>query len=209
MADRMAMAIEERRDFADFLATLTVEQWAAPTLCEGWNVQHVVAHVISYEGIGLPVLAGSFVRAAFRPGRVNDLRLRAVVGKSPCELVAFLRGHLRPHGLTAGFGGGIGLSDCLIHHQDIRRPLGLPRLVPPERVRESLDIALRAPVLPAKANAKGLTIRADDLDWTQGDGPEVNGPGESLLLALTGRSAAVDELTGPGLDTLRSRSRTR
>jgi uncharacterized protein (TIGR03083 family) len=205
MADRMAMAIEERRDFADFLDTLTDHQWTARTLCDGWDVRRVVAHVISYDDIGPLTLAATFARAAFRPGRVNDLRLQAVANQTPDELVDFLRDHLRPRGLTAGFGGGIGLSDCLIHHQDIRRPLGLPRVVPAERVREALDIALRAPVLPAKANAKGIRIRADDLDWTHGDGPEVSGPGESLLLALTGRAATLDALTGPGLDTLRRR----
>lgn len=208
MADRMALATEERRDFADFLDTLNSEQWQAPTLCERWNVRQVVAHVVSYDAAAPLAVGANFLRAGFRPGRVNDLQLLSVEAWTPDQLVGFLRSHERPRGLTAGFGGGIGLSDCLIHHQDIRRALGLLRDIPGDRVRESLDIALRAPVLPARHNAKGLRLDATDLDWSRGDGPTVSGPGEALLLALTGRAAALDELTGPGLDTLRNRVET-
>ncbi|MEO6570864.1 MAG: maleylpyruvate isomerase family mycothiol-dependent enzyme [Ilumatobacteraceae bacterium] len=201
----MALAIDERRDFADLLETLTPEQWAAPTLCDRWNVRDVVAHVVSYEQARPLALAATFLRAGFRPGRVNDLRLRVYEDSTPGQLVELLRAHLRPRGLTAGFGGGIGLSDCLIHHQDVRRALGLERSVPPDRVREALAVALRAPVLPARANAKGLRCEATDLDWSTGDGPVVTGAGEALLLALAGRAVALDELDGPGLDELRRR----
>ena len=41
----------------------------------------------------------------------------------------------------------------------------------------------------------------------QGRHPEVRGPGEAILLAIAGRDAAVDELSGPGLATLRSAAR--
>lgn len=203
----MALAIDERNDFADFLETLSPEEWQAPTLCDGWDVRQVVAHVLSYESARPIALIGTFLRAGFRPARVNDLQLRPLADRTPEHLLHLLRSHLRPRGLTAGFGGGIGLTDCLIHHQDIRRPLGQQRDIPSERLREALGIALRAPVLPARRNAKGLRLEATDLDWTHGDGPDVTGPGEAMLLALTGRPAALEQLHGPGLDTLRHRIR--
>jgi len=59
--------------------------------------------------------------------------------------------------------------------------------------------------LPAKNNVKGLTLTATDANWSHGAGPEVNGPGEALLMAVSGRPTALDELDGPGLETLRSR----
>ena len=208
MADRMAMATAERSDFADFLETLHPEEWQAPTLCEGWNVRQVVAHVISYDTAAPLELAANFARAGFRPARVNDLQVRALADWTPEQLIDFLRTHLRPRGLTAGFGGGIGLSDCLIHHQDIRRALGRHRDIPSDRVREALSVALRAPVLPARRNANGLRMCATDFAWTLGDGPEVTGTGEALLLALAGRPAALEHLDGPGLDTLRHRLRS-
>lgn len=207
MADRMALAADERRDFADFLETLTPDQWQAPTLCDGWDVREVVAHVVSYDAARTLAVAANFVRAGFRPARVNDLQMRQLADWTPEEFVGFLRSHLRPSGLTAGFGGGIGLSDCLIHHQDIRRPLGLRREIPNDRVREALDVALRAPVLPARRNAKGLRVEATDLHWAVGNGPVVSGPGEALLLALTGRPGGLSELDGPGVDALCARLR--
>lgn len=147
----------------------------------GWDVRRVVAHVISYEAARPLELAGAFLRAGFRVDRVNDYRLRTVADWTPEQLLDFLRSHLRPQGLTAGFGGGIALSDCLIHHQDIRRALGLHREIPVERVKEALHVALRAPVLPARRNAKGLRLQATDLDWGKGDRPVVTGPGLDLL----------------------------
>lgn len=201
----MQLAADERRDFADFLDTLMHEQWDHPSLCEKWNVRDVVAHVISYEELNLVGLAGAFIRGGFGPGRVNNVRLAAYRDHTPEQLVAILRSHLRPRGLTAGFGGGIGLSDCLIHHQDIRRPLQIPRDVPPDRVLEALQIALKAPVLPAKNNARGLRLVATDIDWQHGDGDEVNGPAESIFMVLAGRPDALDDLQGPGSDALRDR----
>ena len=205
----MALAADERSDFADLLETLTPDQWHAPTLCEGWDVRQLVAHVVSYDTAGPVAITANFLRAGFRPARVNDLQMRSLADWTPEQLVGFLRSHLRPRGLTAGFGGGIGLSDCLIHHQDVRRPLGLHRNVPSDRLHAALGVALRAPVLPTRRNAAGLRLYATDLDWINGDGPEVTGPGEALLLALTGRPAALEQLDGDGLDTLRSRLRTK
>lgn len=201
----MHLAAGERRDLADLLASLTPEQWEHPSLCDGWTVRDVAAHVVSYDELGAFGVARAFLGGGFRPDRINALRLHAYRHYEPDQLVAVLRAHPEPRGLTAGMGGGIGLSDCLIHHQDIRRPLGLPRTVPPDRLAESLGIALRAPVLPARRNARGLRLIATDLDWKFGSGPQICGPGEALLLAITGRPAALNELTGPGTDTLRTR----
>lgn len=141
----MQLAADERRDLADLLDTLTPEQWDHPSLCAGWAVRDVVAHVISCEEIGYVGLAAAFIRGGFGPSRVNRVRLAAYRNHEPEQLVRILRSHLKPSGLTAGFGGGIGLSDSLIHRQDIRRPLGLPRDVPADRVLEALQISLRPP----------------------------------------------------------------
>lgn len=204
----MALAADERSDFADFLETLTADQWHAPTWCEGWDVHQVVAHVISYDTAGPIAVTSNLLRAGFRPSRVNDLQMRSLADWTPEQLLGFLRSHARPRGLTTGFGGGIGLSDCLIHHQDIRRPLGFHRDIPNDRVYEALNVALRAPVLPARRNARGLRFEATDLEWSSGDGPEVRGPGEAVLLALAGRPHALDDLQGPGRDVLSTRLRT-
>jgi uncharacterized protein (TIGR03083 family) len=205
VANLKQLAADERRDLADLLDDLTPEQWLQPSLCDGWTVRDVVAHLISYEELGYLGAAGTLVRGGFRLGRMNELRRRAYREHEPEQLVAILRSHFEPHGLTAAFGGGVGLTDCVIHHQDIRRPLGLAREVPPDRLVAALDFSLRAPVLPSKQNAAGVRVLASDVDWKHGQGPEIRGPGEALLMALAGRADALDELDGPGLVALTAR----
>ena len=202
--DTMGLAVRERADFADFLATLTPAQWAAPSLCAQWTVRELVAHTASYDELSWPDTLRRFARGRFRPGRVNDLGVAEYL-REPDELIALLRAHPRPRGLAAGFGGMIALVDTTIHHQDIRRPLGLPREIPAERLRAALRLTLRAPPIGAFARARGLTLVATDVDWRHGRGPEVHGPGEALLMAMAGRGHALPELGGPGLPVLTAR----
>jgi uncharacterized protein (TIGR03083 family) len=202
--DPMTLAAAERSDLADLLDTLTEQQWATQSLCEGWSVRDVVAHLVSYEHLGWGGVIVRMARGRLQNDRANDIGLREASDASTADLVRTLRDHLRPSGLTAGFGGRIGLTDGLIHHQDIRRPLGLPRTVPADRLLVALDMALRAPTLSSRKKVRSLRLVATDQDWATGDGPEVRGPGEALLLTIAGRPAALDDLTGPGLDQLRA-----
>ena len=203
--DVMALARAEREDLLDLLGTLTPEQWRAPSLCAGWSVHDVVAHVLSYEELGPRQLAARFARGSFRFGRVNAVGLREYAGRSPAELTDLLRRHLTPTGLTAGLGGAIALTDGLIHHQDIRRPLGLPRAVPAERVRPALRTALFAPVLLGVLRVGDVRLVATDLDWSFGRGPEVRGTAEALLMAVAGRRGIAAELSGPGRERIARR----
>ncbi|WP_216215418.1 maleylpyruvate isomerase family mycothiol-dependent enzyme [Amycolatopsis aidingensis] len=200
----LALAADERADFADFLETLTPSQWQAPSLCADWTVRDVVAHVISYDELSWWETTKRFARGRFVPGRINQLGV-AEYAREPRELIALLRAHQRPSGLPAGFGGMIALVDGMIHHQDIRRPLGLPRDIPRDRLRTTLRLALLAPPIRAFVRARGLTLVATDLDWSRGSGPEVRGPAEALLMAIAGRAGALDELSGPGLPLLAAR----
>lgn len=205
--NRTALATAERRDLADFLETLEPEQWDRPSLCSEWTVRDVVAHLISYEEIGLREFAGRFLRAGLRFGAMNARRLEEFGARTPGELVAYVRAHAKPSGPTAVADARIGLADGLIHHQDIRRALRMPREVPAERLVPALGFALMAPPLPARRNVRGLRVVATDLDWAHGSGEEVTGSGEALLMAICGRSDALPELAGPGLATLQSRVR--
>lgn len=198
----MAMATAERTELADLLVTLTPEQWDGPTLCDDWTVRDVVAHMFSYDELTPLGTVGRMVKGRMTAGGPNALGIAAYADRSPDQLIALVRGHLRPRGLTAGFGGRIALCDGTIHQQDIRRPLGLPRRIPDDRMHATLEFAKTAPLIHSKKRIKGLTLVATDLDWRTGDGPLVEGPAESLLMALAGRRGVTDELTGPGLPTL-------
>jgi uncharacterized protein (TIGR03083 family) len=199
------LAYEERRDLATYLRTLSDADWQAPTLCTEWTVKDVVAHVVSYEELGVFGLLQRFARG--RIVRANEVGVQDFATYSPAELMDFLEAHLRPQGLTSGFGGMIGLVDGTVHHQDIRRALGHPRTIPAERLERILPTIPGNPRLGAGRRIRGLHLRATDVTWEHGSGTEVLGTGEALLMAMTGRPAAVEELDGPGRPTLAARLR--
>jgi uncharacterized protein (TIGR03083 family) len=199
----MDMARAERADLADFLATLTPQEWQQPSLCDGWTVKDVVAHVVSYEELGPAGLLRRFAKG--RIVRANQVGVDEFAALGPQQLLAFLRDHLQPRGLTAAFGGMIGLVDGTIHQQDIRRALGRYRSIPADRLERVLSLVPGNPRLGAGRRIRGLRLRASDVDWTHGDGPEVTGPGEALLMAMTGRRAALSDLSGAGRSTLAAR----
>ena len=199
----MEFARAERTDIARFLATLTPEQWQAPSLCTDWSVKDVVAHVYSYEGLGKPALIRRFAKGLIV--RTNQVGVDELAPLSIRQLIELADNNIQPRGLTAGFGGMIALVDGTVHHQDIRRALGLPRVIPPDRLRRVVESIPGNPRLGAGRRIRGLRLRADDIDWTHGDGPEVTGPGEALMMAMTGRRDALPELGGAGQATLAAR----
>ncbi|MFZ0906266.1 MAG: maleylpyruvate isomerase family mycothiol-dependent enzyme [Mycobacterium sp.] len=201
----MQMACEEREDFADFLDGLSPEQWEQPSLCELWRVRDVVAHVISYEELSRWQLVCRFAKGGLVPPRVNAIGVTEYVGRSPRQLSELMRTCIPPRGLTSAFGGMIALVDGMIHQQDVRRPLGIGRVIPPHRLQRVLDIALRSPATRGARKARGVRLIATDLDWVYGDGLEVAGPGEAILMAMAGRPDALNQLSGPGKAVLAQR----
>lgn len=194
----MAQARAEREDLLELLCSLTPDQWREPTLCADWCVQDVVAHMLSYDELGPRQLAERLARGLFLLDRVNAVGVREYGARTPAELIELLREHLTPAGLTAGMGGAIALTDGLIHQQDIRRPLGLPRSIPADRLVPALRTALFSPTLRGVVRARDVRLVATDLDWSFGRGPEVQGTGEALLMTIAGRRGVVAELSGPG-----------
>jgi uncharacterized protein (TIGR03083 family) len=199
----MDMAHDERADLAAFLQTLTPQEWQAQSLCDRWSVKDVVAHIVSYEELSPLGLVKRFAKG--RVVHANDVGVKEFAPLSPQELMAFLGRHLHPKGLTSGFGGMIALVDGTVHHQDIRRALGHPRTVPVDRLERILPLVPGNPRLGAGRRIKGLRLIATDVAWEHGNGPEVTGTGEALLMAMTGRPEAITELTGPGQATLAGR----
>lgn len=201
----LEMAAEERRDLLELLRSLDESQWDEPTLCDRWTVRDVVAHVVSYDDLGPRELASRFAQGMFWLSRINQAGVAPLRDAPPQALLDAVERHLRPAGLTTAFGGRVALLDALIHHQDIRRPLGLPRLIPPQRLRVALDFALFAPPIRGVWHARGVKVVATDLDWSFGRGPEARGPGEAVLMAMAGRKQAAGDLMGPGADRLQTR----
>jgi uncharacterized protein (TIGR03083 family) len=189
---------EERADFAAFLGALTSQQWQAPTLCAQWRVRDVVAHVISYDNVNVRGLLSLAAEGRFRLSRINDVALARYSTRSPEQLMALLNDHPQLGRAPAALVGRARLVETLIHHQDIRRALALPRSIPPERLLTALRTAMIAPDVAGPWRIRGLRLIATDLDYSAGIGPEVWGAAEPLLMAIAGRPAALSELSGPG-----------
>jgi uncharacterized protein (TIGR03083 family) len=195
----------ERAQLAETLSGLSAEQWASPSWCRGWAVRDTVGHVVGaaeqtpanfYKGdarrrLQVPCLqrAGCQTSGRPQPRRAHSSAAGADIDdQSPaCPVMAML-------------------GEVVVHGEDIRRPLGLVH-----RSREAALVALADSwkksnlLIGAKRRVAGLRLRATDANWVHGDGPEVTGPLSSLVLAMTGRKGAHDDLTGEGLAALANR----
>jgi len=148
----------------------------------------------------------SLAAAGFRFNTMNAKGVAAQATSNPADGLASLRSHLKdtthPPGPVESM-----LGEAVIHPADIRRPLGIAHEYPEEALIRVADFYKGSNlIVGAKRRIDGLTLRATDTGWTTGSGPEVAGPHLSLILAMTGRSAALAELAGEGVDTLKSRS---
>lgn len=196
------MAHAEREELAELLTELTPRQWEHATLCEGWCVREVVAHVVSYDDLTPVSYAKRQIRARLNMDRFNAIGVDTYATYTPAQMCQVMREHVHPHGYMAAFGGIIGLLDAMIHQQDIRRPSGIPRTIPALRLRAALGYAMYVPLLRGAWRSRGLRLIATDVDWAHGRGPEVHAHGEALLMALAGRRPAYCELAGRGSVTL-------
>ncbi|WP_193604862.1 maleylpyruvate isomerase family mycothiol-dependent enzyme [Nocardioides dongkuii] len=203
--DVMLEAERDRGELAELLAGLDPLDWEMPSLCAGWTVRDVVAHVLSYEGLGMAEVGARMIRGRLIFDRMTAVGLAEAAGSTPEDLMERLGEYPRPTGLTAAMGGAVGLVDGLIHQQDIRRPLGKPRPIDPARLRFALKFAVTAPPLRGFWKVRGVRVIATDVDWSFGRGAEARGPGEAVLMAMAGRAAAAHDLNGPGSPKLQNR----
>lgn len=201
-------AVDERRtELADLVAGLSSRQWQHPSLCEGWTVRDVSAHLT------MPLLSlGSLVGLMLRhPGGTNRLirdgSIALAKRYSTEEIVARLYRLVGYHKPIPGLTCREALVDVVGHTLDITLPLGLPVRLPPEQVAEAANHVLsyrggKHSKVFRKLPYDGLRLSATDIDWSAGDGPEVRGAMTDLFLLLTGRPAGLAGLHGAGAPRL-------
>jgi uncharacterized protein (TIGR03083 family) len=197
---------DERTELVGVLESLEPGQWAQPSLCTDWTVRDVVAHLVGYDCTSGAAFVLLFVATGFSVNRTNAVLVRRWQRRPNDRLVVALRRGPRAWGVTRLLGRRLALIDSFVHQQDIRRPLGLSRAVPAERLVRLAEIMIRDRVGAGGAKrARGLRLRATDVDWATGKGPEISGPAEALIMALAGRSAALQDLNGEGVAEMASR----
>jgi uncharacterized protein (TIGR03083 family) len=204
MADMWTTIAQERGALAEDLDRLHDEQWAVQSLCDAWSVEDVVAHMTSTAQMTPPKFFAGFMVAGFNFPKFSEEGVKAHRGADPLETLANFR---KQQGSTKSPPGPkvTWLGETIIHAEDVRRPLGIAHEYPVDAVRQVIDFYKGSDTLiRAKSRISGLTLRATDTDWTHGEGPVVEGRLVDLLVAATGRKAALDHLSGDGLELFRT-----
>ncbi len=196
----------ERGDLADTLEDLTAAQWATDSWCDGWTVHETTGHVVAAAEQTFPNFYKELIGAGFRFHVFTARGATRMARLGPHELVRRLRARTTttnhpPAPVMAMLG------EIVVHGEDIRRPLGLTHNSPQPALVAVADSWKNSNLLiGAKRRIAGLQLRATDAEWSHGDGPEVVGPLQSLVLAMTGRQGSHRDLTGEGLAVLSGRS---
>ena len=179
---------DQRLRLADLLAGLSEDDWRTPSLCAGWTVREVAAH-LTYAQSTLPEILGDMLRHPAGMDRfIRDGALRRA-GLPTEELVARIRGMIGSRRHIALVTPRETLIDILVHSQDIAVPLGRPFALDPEASVVAAD-RVWSMTFPFRARRRfaGQTLVATDADWSVGTGPEVlRAPVGTWLLRLTGR----------------------
>jgi uncharacterized protein (TIGR03083 family) len=195
--------LEERRDIRRLLGELTSEQWATPSLCAGWTVRDLTAHLVGWDDLLLYRTPREHRRAlvrfiglygaSFASMRVVNARIqRRTRDLGPDELLGRFGADGRDDlkWLFDGTNAAAHLAEYVIHHQDIRRPLGLSRDVPPERLVAALDGIAKLPGVRwlMWRRLQRTRFEATDVDWARGAGRTGRATGEEILMRLAGRT---------------------
>ncbi|QNE17821.1 maleylpyruvate isomerase family mycothiol-dependent enzyme [Kribbella qitaiheensis] len=197
MTDIRTAVTGERADLAVLLDELLAADWDEPTLCEGWRVRELVAHIVMPYRLSRAGFLLGMARAGGRFNRFADRHARSeAAALSAAELTETLRQNADNPWKPPGGGDQGALSHDVIHGLDLTVALGLDRRVPLERLRFILDDMDPRGVKYFGVDLTGIQLRATDLDWTYGAGEPLTGTAQDLLLVISGRRLPAGYLTG-------------
>lgn len=203
--DLWAAIHTERAALAADLTGLDGQDWARASLCDRWTVEDVVAHLTAAASTGRLRWVTSIVGARFDAGVHNERRLAEHRGATPAETLGRFRAAV---GRTTAASGHTAawLGEVVVHAEDVRRPLGIARVTPVGTVTPvARFFAARDFAVNSATAVRGLRLEATDGPFVAGDGPLVRGSTLALTMAMAGRAAYCDELSGPGVAALRER----
>ena len=194
----------QRQGLVDVLGELPDVCWDAPTLCDGWRVREVVAHITMPFRYSSARFAVELAKARGDFNRMADRCARRDARASSGELLAGLRDNVWHDWKPPGGGLPAALTHDVIHGLDITVALAIDRAIPDEHLRAVLD-TITGPTSRKHfgVDLDGIELRATDLDWSFGSGETVSGAAEDLALVLCGRTLPADRLDGPSGMTLR------
>jgi uncharacterized protein (TIGR03083 family) len=204
--DVFSAVADQRRQIANLIDDLDEEQLATPSLCAGWDVKTVAAHLVSVFSDSFWVFMGWAVRRRSMARAIDELARRRA--ELPANKIAATLRRCADHPLSPPLFGPLDpLADILVHGGDIRIPLRLPFEPDPRLAALALDF-LTGPWpfgFAPLGQLRGISLHGTDFDRSWGNGAEINGPVAALMMSVAGRTALLHMLDGPGLALLRPR----
>lgn len=195
------LAAKARSDFADMIEGLTPEQLDEESLCAEWTARGVLSHVTSFPETGFPAFFATLVRSGFDFDKVSIRMANKQLARPVGDVLSALRAGATKSSALPMFPEELTVSDVAIHTQDVRRPLGLGGSLDATVQRTCLEFLTTHKMATTLVNRRpidGVRLVADDIDWSFGEGPEISGTAEALMMGLADRPV-LDDLSGDGL----------
>jgi uncharacterized protein (TIGR03083 family) len=207
--DQVWQAIDTQRlKLASLLEQLSPGEWRQPSLCAGWTVRDVAAH-LTLQQLGLADAVAMMARWRGSLDRtIRDAACSRAAAWPTGQITAAIRDTAGSRCHNVGVSYLETLTDILVHGQDIAIPLGRRHDMPPLAAATATSRVLSMrwpPPLRAARKAAGFRLTATDICWSAGEGPQVSGPIHAILLVCTGRLTALPQLSGEGVHDLSTR----
>ena len=196
-----------RERLGHYLGDLSPEEWDSPSLCAGWSVKGVAAHMLVVPTMAKGRVFLAFASSGFNLDKMSAKLVDRLSSELTCEQIAATTlASAASRSLPPGLQPMSALGEVLVHATDISEGVGRSLDLPIDDVVTGLEFMKDVqPVLGCKERIAGLRLSATDAAWSTGDGPLVEGSAQLLLAAMTGRRAPLDQLVGDGVEALRAR----
>jgi uncharacterized protein (TIGR03083 family) len=193
----------ERRRLSADLSGLRDEQWRVSSLCPGWDIHDVLAHLVNTALTGRVSFVRELLIARMDFDLANENGIAREKRQNPQDTLGALR-EATDLKRTPPANLATRLVEAIVHGEDIRRPLGIAGCYPEPAVAQALAYQLRTPVSFGGGRERVAGLRLIDsktgVSWGQGD--EVEADCIDLLLAVSGRVVSQEKLKGTGASRL-------
>lgn len=206
MTDTFALIATQRRKVADVLESLGEDEWMTPSLCDGWRIQELAAHLTMPFRVSNQKFFFNLMGSGGSIAKVMDKFARAHANEPPAQLIAYLRDSADSHFVAPTLPAVASLNEIVVHGFDAAIPTGRHVEVPEEVSRLVLDylVSPKAGTVHTKRGlAQGVRLVSTDSEWSWGAGPEVRGSNFALLMLLARRPVAFEHVSGEGVESVR------
>lgn len=192
----------EREALIADLERLDDTAWATPSLCTGWTVHDVLAHLVNDAKTTPFSFVAQLASARFDFDALNQRGMEAERQEHPRDTLERFRA-AAGRTSSAPTPAATRYVEAFVHGEDIRRPLGITHTYPRAAVLEAIAHQRKTPV----AMGGGRELAADralvaidagaspDRSLTLGHGPAVRGTAIDLLMWLSGRDVAPEAIS--------------